>query len=310
MPVFSRAFDYQSNNYQIQNKDNIVNIKQEKDRSIIKRSRSKSKNKNIRTNKSGGSNSNNNIRGNNSSVEEKGFNYYSNLNNNKNFNEYNQPNYYEDEVLSEDDFEVSYLNQEKRPHSLNHNKKVKSAYFAKGEAKPKNNNNSLNDINNILKQNVNQDPKENDFHFNYNFNNENFCSDDKSNINKKDYLYDKLYKEAENLRIKKVILSNEIYSEKYGITFQPKINHNPKYTIESNFEERSYIYLKNKREKIDKLIQDKYEQDPFLAKKSRTLSKEEKEKNTKNIVDRLYRKQMEKIKEHKEKKIEEEKKQK
>ncbi len=124
----------------------------------------------------------------------------------------------------------------------------------------------------------------------------------------KDYIFNKLYKDAEKLRMKKVILSNEIYSDKHGITFQPKVNNNPKYYVESNFEEREQNHIINRQIKIRRMIKERYEQSPFHGNKSRTLSKEERDNNTKNIVDRLYNRQIAKLKEYKEKKIEEDKK--
>lgn len=120
--------------------------------------------------------------------------------------------------------------------------------------------------------------------------------------------YKNLYSEAEKIKLRKMILSQEVYSEKNGITFKPKINENSKYKVNLSFFERGINYAKRKKENYEKLIRDKSERELQNLRRSRSLSKSEMEKHTKIIVERLYKKEMDKKKEKTEKMLEEQKK--
>ena len=120
-------------------------------------------------------------------------------------------------------------------------------------------------------------------------------------------VYEKLHGYAGKIKNNKIMLACEIYSEKNGLTFKPKINNNKKYNTTLDFFERDKNFVKLKKENLTKLKQEKNEKESLILPIQITKSKDEREINNKNIVDRLYKKEMEKIKEEKEKKIEEKK---
>jgi len=309
LPVFSRKKGYNNENTYPDFKVNNQKYSERND-SKFKRSRSKSK-----SNARNKSNNKRNFQQINRNEKSERQNYNNNL---------KKTNYAQEELLTKEDFDVSDIPYEKRSQSVIYNlaNKEKSSNF-KSEAKIDNK------INFILKQNKNKDKTDNsnnnnDFHFNYNFKNEYFSGAEDNNEdidfnnnssyiktnqkqNQTKEIFDKLYNNAEELKMKKMILTNEIYSEKHGITFKPNINQNSKYYTNSNFHEREMNFLKSKKENIEKLLEESKQKELASIRKSRTLSKEEKDRNTRNIVERLYKKQMEKLKEIQAKKQEEDK---
>lgn len=329
LPVFSRVRGHDSNSgtypdYSVK--------KTERKSSNFKRSRSKSKARN----KTHNSRNKSNIKSRKDSPnfqQVKSNNQFSkqriqgqNTNKNVTFNKNNfqkKTNYYQEELLENDAFDVSDIPMDKRSHSFNNLGKGKPINQRGEEAKENYRNRGIEDINIILKENVNKNRNDNnDYHFNYNFKNE-YLSSAEGNNNHDDgntnlYLqtdqnrteskeiFDKLYDEAEKLKMKRMILSNEFYSEKYGMTFHPKITRNPKYSVNTDFHTRDMNFVKSKREKIERLMRENKEKELSTMRKSRTLSKEEKDRNTKGVVERLYKKQMEKLKEIQAKKLEEE----
>jgi hypothetical protein len=110
----------------------------------------------------------------------------------------------------------------------------------------------------------------------------------------------------EKSKEKKILLANQIYSEN-GITFNPKISNNKNHKINSNFLERIKDFSHRKQENLEKLKISKIEKENETIKKPRSLSKDEYEKTYKGIVERLYKTEIDKIKELQKLKIEEEK---
>lgn len=330
LPVFSRVTVYSSNanaypDYVVRKE----NAERNHSSSNFKRSRSKAKARN-KSNDSG------NISVNKSRKNSPNFKQLNNKNSNINFK---KSNYAQEELLENEDFDVSDIPHahEKRSQSFNDfSSKAKSVNLKNEQANENHRSGGAridNNINLILKQNINKNRSENnnDYHFNYNFKKENLYSDEggyNENLNEENNhknlnnyietnqnqsegkeVFDKLYNEAEKLKVKKMILTNEFYSEKHGLTFKPKINNVSKYCISTDFYTRDMNFVKTKRENLEKLMKENKQKElASIIRKSRTLSKEEKERNTRSVVERLYKKQIEKLKENEAKKIEEEKK--
>jgi hypothetical protein len=101
------------------------------------------------------------------------------------------------------------------------------------------------------------------------------------------YHANKLYEDAREIRFKKLDLAREYYK---SLTFKPQINERE---VTSTFEERNQKLVQLKKELQEKVT--KEQEDNRNSKKH--LSKEEVQKNNKNVVERLYSKEMEKIKE-------------
>jgi len=317
LPNFNRINGYNSN---LNANNDYSNQDAGKSHSNFKRPRSKSKpskksnkSRNISMEKSS-KNSQNFIQINNKSGR-----FSKNTNDNLTSNNFKKSNYPQ-EALSDADFEVSEIPSEKRSQSFNNLAKGKPVIYK--TEKPQSiyrNENIDNNINLILHQHLNRNRSDNnDYHFNYNFKKDylptedndfnNLYSEKKENKSDSEEIFDKLYSQAEKIKLKKMILSNEIYSEKYGITFKPKINKNSKYNVNFDFHERDMNFVKTKRENLERLMKENKEKELSVIRKSRTLSKDEKDRNTRSVVERLYKKQMVKLKEIQAKKIEEEKK--
>jgi hypothetical protein len=242
-----------------------------------------------------------------------------NTNKNLTSNNFKKSNYPQ-EALSDADFDISEIPAEKRSQSFNNFAKGNSVIYKTEKLQSIYLNENIdNNINLILNQHLNKNRSDNnDYHFNYNFKNDylptedndfnNLYSEKKENKSDSGEIFDKLYSQAEKIKLKKMILSNEIYSEKYGITFKPKINKNSKYNVNFDFHERDMNFVKTKRENLERLMKESKEKELSIIRKSRTLSKDEKDRNTRSVVERLYKKQMVKLKEIQAKKIEEEKK--
>jgi len=309
-PFFSRAVENQQMLNQSFNNQQIY--QPNRSRSNIKRSRSKTK-----------------TRENTNSCKIKSLK--KNRKNNSNLNHIGTRSRSKSPQVLKDDNQIINNPEGNRSHSNNQYISGKSVNFIHEETKNIDKYEKNDEINILLKQNINKDRTDNDFHFNYNFKNEfysneggyengyrdaneysknynniNYNSKYQNNQNRK--IYEKLYNEADKLKVKKMILSNEIYSEKYGITFQPKTTKNSKYDPRLNFYERDENFLKSKKENLERMRREKSEKELSSIRKSRTLSKDERDLHTKNIVERLYKKQIEKLKDIENKRSEEEKK--
>jgi hypothetical protein len=106
---------------------------------------------------------------------------------------------------------------------------------------------------------------------------------------------DKLYEDATKMKNKKVNLSKEMYKD---ITFKPKTNSDlNSIIVNSTFEERSNKLLQLKSELQNRLKELENEE----MKNKKVPTKKEVETNNKNVVDRLYQKEIDKIREKNEK---------
>ena len=81
-------------------------------------------------------------------------------------------------------------------------------------------------------------------------------------------------------------MTSNVYIEQ-GITFNPKVNDNKKYNIQSNFEERNQKLIELKKQILYKMNETNVK---------RTLSKEKIKENNQRVVQRLYNNEMEKLK--------------
>jgi hypothetical protein len=120
-----------------------------------------------------------------------------------------------------------------------------------------------------------------------------FRSKSNSNLNvssSSSHYFEKLYDDANKLKsIKNRLVSNSLNE----FSFIPKLTNNKKYKINSSFNERNQKLLKLKEELKNKIENE----DKESKNKANFHSKEEIEKNNKKIVERLYMKPMEKMKE-------------
>jgi len=98
--------------------------------------------------------------------------------------------------------------------------------------------------------------------------------------------YMKLYDDANKQQIKKVELTSNVYIEE-GITFNPKINDNKNFNIQSNFNERNQKLIELKQQILSKM------NEPL---NKRTLSREKIIENNQRVVQRLYNNEIEKLK--------------
>lgn len=102
------------------------------------------------------------------------------------------------------------------------------------------------------------------------------------------YNANKLYEDARDYRFKKLDLAREYYK---SLTFKPQINERE---VQSTFEERNQKLVKLKKELQERGSKEAVKEE---RKSRKHLSKEEVEKNNKNVVERLYLKEMQKIRE-------------
>ena len=98
--------------------------------------------------------------------------------------------------------------------------------------------------------------------------------------------FKKLYRDASVQSKKKLELTNNLFNEQ-GISFKPKINSN--YEVNGNFDERYKRLIELKGQLIEKMNIEKL--------KKPLLSKEKILENNQRVVDRLYKKEINKIKE-------------
>jgi hypothetical protein len=98
--------------------------------------------------------------------------------------------------------------------------------------------------------------------------------------------YLKLYDDANKQQNKKVELTSNVYVEE-GITFNPKINDNKNFNIQSNFNERNQKLIELKQQILSKM------NEPL---NKRTMSREKIIENNQRVVQRLYNNEMEKLK--------------
>ncbi len=98
-----------------------------------------------------------------------------------------------------------------------------------------------------------------------------------------DKYYEKLFLDAKKMKNRKMNLSEKLFKKDH--TFSPKINNNVE--IKSSFKERNENIIKIKQELLNKIEE----------KKEKLHTKEEIDINNKNIVERLYIKEIEKIRE-------------
>ena len=115
-----------------------------------------------------------------------------------------------------------------------------------------------------------------------------------SNIHSERY-YDKLYKDAVEIRNKKNESMNRIYSD---LTFMPNVNNNPKYKIKANFYERRNKSIEDRKKRLEKKKEEEKEEEEKIKKNK--ASKEKREEAKQHIIERLYKKEIEKINEKKE----------
>lgn len=107
--------------------------------------------------------------------------------------------------------------------------------------------------------------------------------------------YDKLYKDAVEIRNKKNESFNRIYSD---LTFMPNVNNNPKYKIKANFYERRNKSIEDRKRHLEKKKEEEKEEEEKIKKNK--ASKEKREEAKQHIIERLYKKEIEKINEKKE----------
>lgn len=97
--------------------------------------------------------------------------------------------------------------------------------------------------------------------------------------------YKKLYEDASKQQNKKLELTNNVFVEQ-GISFKPKINSN--YPVSGSFDERNQKLIELKGRLLEKMINENVSKP--------ALSKEKIDQNNKRVVERLYKKEIEKIK--------------
>jgi hypothetical protein len=120
-----------------------------------------------------------------------------------------------------------------------------------------------------------------------------FCIKNNNNLLNLSNHFEKLYLDSSTINKKKLKLTKDLYS---NYTFSPKTNKN--INIKSTFIERNNKCIHSKN-----LIFEKYK-DNNRKSKSPKLSKQQIEEHNKNIVERLYTKEMEKLKERSQEKNE------
>ena len=106
--------------------------------------------------------------------------------------------------------------------------------------------------------------------------------------------YDKLYKDAVEIRNKKNESMNRIYSD---LTFMPSVNNNPKYKVKANFYERRNKSIEDRKKHLEKKKAEEKEEEEKIKKSK--ASKEKREEAKQHIIERLYKKEIEKINEKK-----------
>ena len=115
--------------------------------------------------------------------------------------------------------------------------------------------------------------------------------------------YNKLYRDAFQYESKK----KENYKKAYAdYTFKPNFTNNPKYKVNSNFYERRNKSIEDKIQRIKKKEEEEKEE---IEKQKKSKPKKEKiEETNKYVIDKLYKQELEKIKEKKLKEEQDEKK--
>jgi hypothetical protein len=115
----------------------------------------------------------------------------------------------------------------------------------------------------------------------------NLNSFNSSSLNNSNY-FEKLYEDANKIKNKKMSLISNAQLE-YG--FQPQINKKSSKLVNTSFKDRNEKLIKLKDE-----LKNKIENEESQNKRRSMLSKEDIEKNNRTVVDRLYTKEIEKMK--------------